>query len=87
MPGVTIGNDVVIGALSIVTKDVPSNSVVAGVPARVLCSIEEYMTKVKPEELFEPDYDYIAITVRPKQALAFQAKVYKQLGLSRGSKQ
>lgn len=34
--GVTIGNDVVIGAGSVVTKDIPSNSIAAGVPARVI---------------------------------------------------
>lgn len=32
----TIGNDVVIGANAVVTKDVPSNCIVAGIPARVI---------------------------------------------------
>jgi maltose O-acetyltransferase len=36
LAGVTIGNDVVVGAGSVVNKDVPSNSIVAGVPARVI---------------------------------------------------
>lgn len=35
-PGVTIGNNVTIGAGSVVTKDVPDNVVVAGNPARVI---------------------------------------------------
>ncbi|MCA1065391.1 serine acetyltransferase [Rossellomorea sp. AcN35-11] len=34
--GGTIGNNVVIGANSVVTKDIPSNCVVAGVPAKVI---------------------------------------------------
>lgn len=34
--GVTIGNDVVIGAGSLVCKDIPSNSIAVGVPARVI---------------------------------------------------
>ena len=36
MPGVTIGDNVVIGAGSVVTKDIPSNVVAVGNPCRVL---------------------------------------------------
>lgn len=36
LPGVTIGDNVVIGAGSVVTKDVPSGVVVAGNPARII---------------------------------------------------
>lgn len=36
LAGVTIGDDVVIGAGAVVTSDIPSNSVAAGVPARVI---------------------------------------------------
>jgi len=45
MMGVTIGDNVIVGAGSIVTNNVPSNVVIAGVPAKVICSIEEYSTK------------------------------------------
>lgn len=34
--GITIGDDVVIGANAVVVKDVPPNCVVAGVPARII---------------------------------------------------
>lgn len=40
LPGVTIGNNVVVGAGAVVTRDVPDNSVVAGVPAKVIKEIE-----------------------------------------------
>lgn len=40
LPGVTIGNNVVVAAGAVVTKDVPSNTLVAGVPARVVREIE-----------------------------------------------
>ncbi|HEY7076773.1 MAG TPA: acyltransferase [Solirubrobacteraceae bacterium] len=42
--GVTVGDNCVIGANSVVTKDVPSNAVVAGAPARLLRMREEPRT-------------------------------------------
>lgn len=36
MPGVTIGNGVIIGSSSVVTKDIPDYAIVAGVPARII---------------------------------------------------
>ena len=41
MPGVTIGSGCVIAAGSVITKDVPDNSLVAGVPAVVKSKIEQ----------------------------------------------
>ena len=41
MPGVTIGDNAVIGAGSIVTKDIPDNVIAAGNPCRVLRKITE----------------------------------------------
>lgn len=36
MPGVTIGENSVVSAAAVVTKDVPPNTVVAGVPAKII---------------------------------------------------
>lgn len=36
MPDIKIGNNVLVGAGALVTKDVPANTVVAGVPARII---------------------------------------------------
>ncbi len=47
MPGVTIGNNVLVAAGSVVTKSVPSGMVVAGNPARIVCSVEEYYERNK----------------------------------------
>ena len=45
LPNITIGPNSVVGAGSVVTKDVPPNTVVAGVPAKRICSVEEYREK------------------------------------------
>ncbi|ASN82941.1 acyltransferase [Deinococcus ficus] len=41
MPGVTLGPGSIVAAGSVVTKDVPPNSLVAGVPARLVRALEE----------------------------------------------
>ena len=45
LKGVTIGDNVIIGIGSVVTKDIPSNSVAVGIPAKVVGSYEEYYKK------------------------------------------
>ena len=45
LPNVYIGKNVVVGAGSVVTKSIPDNCVVAGVPAKVIMSINEYKMK------------------------------------------
>lgn len=47
MPGVTIGDNVLVAAGSVVTKSVPSNVVVAGNPAKIICTVEEYYKRNK----------------------------------------
>lgn len=47
MPGVTIGDNSVVAARSLVNKDVPPNVVVGGSPARVIKTLEEYHDKIK----------------------------------------
>jgi acetyltransferase-like isoleucine patch superfamily enzyme len=42
MPGVTVGPRSIVGAGSVVTRDVPPDSVVGGSPARILCTVEQY---------------------------------------------
>lgn len=50
---VKIGNNVVIGAGSIVTKDCEENSVYAGVPAKRIMSIGEFLMKRRDKQLDE----------------------------------
>ena len=42
LPGITIGDNVVVGAGSIVTKDLPSDVVAVGNPCKVLRPINEH---------------------------------------------
>ena len=59
MPGVTIGDNVVIGAGSIVTKDIPSNVVAVGNPCRILREVGEhdrqyyYKDRKIPQEMLD----------------------------------
>ena len=59
LPNVTIGEDSIIGAHSIVTHDIPPNSLAFGVPARVVVKAEDYINKQKEkmEESDTPIYD------------------------------
>jgi acetyltransferase-like isoleucine patch superfamily enzyme len=41
MPGVTVGENSVIGAFSFVNKDIPANVIAVGVPAKVIRKIDE----------------------------------------------
>jgi acetyltransferase-like isoleucine patch superfamily enzyme len=47
LPGVTIGDNVIIGAATLVTKDIPSNTVYAGVPAKFIKTLDAYWDSVK----------------------------------------
>jgi maltose O-acetyltransferase len=51
LPGVTIGPNVMIAAGSLINKDIPPNSCVAGVPARFYAKLDEMLEKHKKEIL------------------------------------
>ena len=57
LPNVTIGNRVLIGAGSVVTKDIPSNSVAVGNPARVKYTLDEYLERNRALIEQRPVYD------------------------------
>lgn len=57
MPGVKIGSNVIVGANSTVTHDIPDGMVAAGSPARILCTLEEYLDKEKARMASAPVYD------------------------------
>jgi maltose O-acetyltransferase len=60
LPGVIIENNTIIGAGSVVTKDIPKNSIAVGNPAKVIGNITTFLSKTKEEmskyPLFEEEY-------------------------------
>lgn len=59
LPGVTIGPNAIVGAGSVVTRDVPPNSVAAGNPARVIRALDEHVEMVEARSRAYPWYDLI----------------------------
>lgn len=51
MPGVTVGENSVIGAHSFVNKDIPKNVIAFGVPAKVVRSLSEEEIRKTEEEI------------------------------------
>jgi len=60
LPCVTIGHGSIVGAGSVVTKDIPVGMVAAGNPAKVICPVAEYLDKIKAisrdKKIFSEDY-------------------------------
>lgn len=51
LAGTKVGNRCIIGACSLLKGDYPDNSVIAGVPARVIKTVDEYFEKAKKNSL------------------------------------
>lgn len=51
LSGTKIGNRCIIGACSLVKGNFPDNSVIAGVPAKVIKTVDEYLEKAQRESL------------------------------------
>ena len=82
LPGVTIGDNVIIGANSTVTHDIPENSVAVGSPARVICSLAEYLAKERARMENSPCYgeEYtlrqnVSMEKRMEQKAALNGKI------------
>lgn len=51
MPGIVIGNNVIVGARSIITKNVEENSVIVGIPAKKIKTVDQYYEEIKKKSL------------------------------------
>jgi maltose O-acetyltransferase len=58
LPGVELGPRTVVGANSVVSKSLPPQTVCAGAPAKVICSLEEYLARRRERLATRPKYSY-----------------------------
>jgi len=61
-----IGDKVIVGAGAVVAKDIPSNSVVIGNPAKIICTYDEYIARQKE-----------SLKTRPVFSVAYSKKTQK----------
>lgn len=78
LPGVEIGPRTIVGAGSLVTKSLPADTVCAGSPARVICSLEEYLAKHRAALASRPNFpstEYSLANLTPERRAELVAAV------------
>jgi maltose O-acetyltransferase len=65
LPGVEIGPRTIVGANSVVSKSLPPETVCAGNPARVLCSLSEYLGRHRARIQQSRALPYLEVTSSP----------------------
>jgi maltose O-acetyltransferase len=63
LPGVEIGPRTIVGANSVVSRSLPPDTVCAGTPARVVCSLEDYLAKHRARLTSHPTFPYTRKTL------------------------
>jgi maltose O-acetyltransferase len=66
LPGVEIGPRTIVGANSLVSRSLPPNTVCVGNPARVVCTLDEYLAKHRSQIAESPTFLYKNISL-PKE--------------------
>ena len=78
LPNVTVGENAIVGARSVVTKDVPDNAVVAGVPAKVICTVEELAEKYLANTPKYDDWHSMQEKMKTSEMIAVYVREKKQ---------
>lgn len=64
LAGVEIGPRTVVGANSVVSRTLPPETVCAGNPAKVICSLDEYLAKHRERMKTRPTFEYLKYDIR-----------------------
>ncbi len=77
LPGVEIGPRTIVGAGSLVAKSLPPDTVCAGSPAKVICSLSEYLDKHRQQMKAGPTFPFIEYVrdVTPERSAELVAAV------------
>jgi maltose O-acetyltransferase len=71
LPNVSIGPNSIVGAGSLVNNDIPPGTVAAGNPIRVICSVDDYLEKIKNKShsqgIFDQSYQNIHLLPADKK--------------------
>jgi maltose O-acetyltransferase len=78
LPGTSMGDNSIIGAGSVVTRDIPPNTVAAGNPARAICTIDEFLTKQKRQMEMFPCFGE-EYTLKKNVSLSMRKEMNRQM--------
>lgn len=83
MPNVRIGNRCVVGANSVVTRNLPDGVVAAGSPAKVLMTVEEFAERAKKSTEFRGPYgsEYLRGSITPDRMQQMREELGGGMGL------
>ncbi|MCB2216845.1 MAG: hypothetical protein KQH59_12300 [Desulfobulbaceae bacterium] len=90
LPGVSIGPNSIVGAGSVVSRDVPANSVAVGNPVHVVSRIDEFLERHRDADQAHPHYpypEYHGKWISPQNAMKMADELDGTHGYSVGAKQ
>jgi maltose O-acetyltransferase len=77
MPGVTIGDNTIIGAGSVVTKNIPAGSIAVGIPAKIIKTYEEYANRLDSDPTLV-DYKFGSNLIEEHEHIAMKQLIRKK---------
>lgn len=78
LPNVRIGSNCIVGAGSVVKKDIPDNCIYAGNPAHFICRVEDFINRNKTLIMTRPIYDF-SWTMQSKVSSEKKARMVESL--------